>query len=347
MEKVYIIVPVYNAKKYIKRAVSSILSQSYENIHAVLVDDGSTDGSGEICDALAKKDSRLQVIHKANGGAFAARKDGIVACGDDGYITFCDADDVLDKNAVTNMVTAMGDSDICIAKLGRVWRRFTFKAKAAAGSPAVQVFSHSEFMEKKYCSWFGITDVPVSLCAKLYKTPLLKTAVAEAPDNIKNMGEDQVLTLHAMPLAKSISSVADTVYYYRPCGGTRRYVKNLYESWRDLYLHRKALIKEKSLPEWYQTIMDIEFCNMAFSCFANYLRKSDASDQGLRDEIARICGYDEVIKAMQNPNIQIEKFPRIKLLRARDEEGIFNYVKENAKQPFIKGLIKKFVVKFA
>lgn len=343
MEKVYIVVPVYNAKKYIKAAVKSILKQSYTNIQLVLVDDGSTDGSGAICDAFAKKDPRVQVIHKKNGGCVAARKDGVAACGDEGYITYCDADDTLPKDAIKLLIEGADSCDLCVGRIGKVWRNFHFKAENTGNYK----LSHEEFMDKKYCSWFGITDVPVSLFAKLYKAPVLKKALTEVPDIIKFMGEDQVVTLHVMPLAKSLSFIGDTVYHYRPCGGTRKHVKTLFEDWRALYLHRKELIKENNLPAWYQRTMDVEFCNMAFSCFANYLRKPDADDEGLRAEIKRICATNEVKSAAQNPDIEAEKFIRVQLLREDAQDKIFEYVKKSAAQNPIKALIKKLAVKYA
>lgn len=87
-----VIVPVYNAEQYIHRCVDSILTQSYVDLELLLVNDGSVDNSGAICDEYAAKDSRVRVFHKANGGVSSARNLGIKeALGE--YITFCDADD--------------------------------------------------------------------------------------------------------------------------------------------------------------------------------------------------------------------------------------------------------------
>lgn len=72
-----IIIPVYNAEKYLRRCVESVLSQSFTDFELILVDDGSKDASPQICDEFANKDNRVQVIHKANGGVSAARKDGL------------------------------------------------------------------------------------------------------------------------------------------------------------------------------------------------------------------------------------------------------------------------------
>ena len=77
MSKISIIVPIYNVELYVERCIESILNQSLSDFDLILVDDGSTDKSGEICEGYAKKDSRIQVIHKKNGGLSSARNAGI------------------------------------------------------------------------------------------------------------------------------------------------------------------------------------------------------------------------------------------------------------------------------
>ena len=91
-----VIVPIYNVEKYINRCIDSIIEQTYTNLEIILVDDGSTDNSGSICDEYAKKDNRIKVIHKENGGVSSARNVGLdTAIGQ--YITFVDSDDYIEK----------------------------------------------------------------------------------------------------------------------------------------------------------------------------------------------------------------------------------------------------------
>lgn len=93
--KISVIVPVYNAEQYLERCIDSIISQSYSNIEIILVDDGSTDSSGKMCDRYAEKDARIRVIHKCNGGQASARNEGLrVASGD--FVGFVDNDDVIE-----------------------------------------------------------------------------------------------------------------------------------------------------------------------------------------------------------------------------------------------------------
>ena len=100
---VSVIVPVYNSEKYLNRCVDSILNQTYRSIELILVDDGSPDNSGRICDEYAEKDSRVRVIHKANAGVSAARNSGLeVASGD--YATFVDSDDYIEPDMYSDMM---------------------------------------------------------------------------------------------------------------------------------------------------------------------------------------------------------------------------------------------------
>lgn len=112
---VSIVVPVYNAEKSLKKCVNLIQHQTYRNIEIILVDDGSTDKSGVVCDALKNSDKRIKVIHTDNAGVSSARNDGIkISTGK--YITFVDSDDYIEKNMIEVMINQIinNNADICI-----------------------------------------------------------------------------------------------------------------------------------------------------------------------------------------------------------------------------------------
>lgn len=107
---VSIIVPVYNVEEFLKECVDSIVSQSYSNLEIILVDDGSTDKSGAMCDEFAAADSRIKVIHKKNGGLSAARNSGTdIATGD--YYYYIDSDDYILKETVEELVNKALETD--------------------------------------------------------------------------------------------------------------------------------------------------------------------------------------------------------------------------------------------
>jgi glycosyltransferase involved in cell wall biosynthesis len=107
-----IIIPIYNAKEYLSQCIESVINQTYENLEIILVDDGSTDGSGKVCDMYQTNDNRVVVIHKSNGGVSDARNEGLkIANGQ--LITFVDADDWVDSYtysvAIENMIKTNAD----------------------------------------------------------------------------------------------------------------------------------------------------------------------------------------------------------------------------------------------
>lgn len=105
-----VIVPIYNVENYLYRCVNSIVQQSYDNLEIVLVDDGSTDRCGEICDDYCKKDSRIKVVHKRNGGLVSARKAGAAAASGD-YVINVDGDDWVEKDYFENFVRGISSHE--------------------------------------------------------------------------------------------------------------------------------------------------------------------------------------------------------------------------------------------
>lgn len=114
--KISIVVPVYNVEKYLENTIEHIINQTYRNLEIILVDDGSKDSSGSICDEYAKKDPRIVVIHKENGGSSTARNAGIKAATGD-YIGFLDADDWADETMYETLLRAATENNATIAEV--------------------------------------------------------------------------------------------------------------------------------------------------------------------------------------------------------------------------------------
>ena len=113
--QIWVIIPVYNCISYLKQAVESITSQSYSSIRIVLVDDGSTDGSSELCDALKKQNTNILALHQKNGGVSSARNLGMeyilaIEKNEEAYISFLDADDAWQDNWIDNRIITLIES---------------------------------------------------------------------------------------------------------------------------------------------------------------------------------------------------------------------------------------------
>ncbi len=115
-ELISVIVPVYNVEQYLEKCISSIIDQTYRNLEIILVDDGSTDQSGALCDEFAQKDGRIRVIHKENGGVADARNVGIEACNGE-YVSFVDSDDYIHPEMLAKLYDSLkqfgADVSIC------------------------------------------------------------------------------------------------------------------------------------------------------------------------------------------------------------------------------------------
>ena len=114
-ELISIIIPVYNVEKYIEKCISSVIKQTYKNIEIILIDDGSTDNCGKLCDEYAKKDNRIKVFHQKNRGVSSARNKGIVECNGK-YIGFVDGDDIIDEDMYKKLYESItkNESDLAI-----------------------------------------------------------------------------------------------------------------------------------------------------------------------------------------------------------------------------------------
>lgn len=154
MDKISVIVPVYKVERYINRSVDSLLAQTYSNLEVILVDDGSPDSSGEICDAYAQKDSRIHVIHKQNGGLSDARNVGMdYATGE--WIAFLDSDDWYDPTMLETLHSLCKSHEADIGECS--YRNFYLDGVVAETTCSAEVFEFTpaEAIESnldwKYC----------------------------------------------------------------------------------------------------------------------------------------------------------------------------------------------------
>ncbi|MDE5881565.1 MAG: glycosyltransferase [Muribaculaceae bacterium] len=142
--EVSIIVPVYNMEKYLEQCLDSIVSQTFTNWECIIVDDGSKDRSGEMCDGYAKRDNRFKVLHVKNGGLSYARNIGLKeAMGK--YIAFCDSDDWMEPEMVEFMYRLITSTSADIVQTG-IWKEFTNHRKLRAFVKARKSFNREEAM---------------------------------------------------------------------------------------------------------------------------------------------------------------------------------------------------------
>lgn len=159
-----VIIPVYNVQEYLPACLDCVCGQTYQNLEIILVDDGATDQSGAICDDYAKKDPRVKVIHKANGGQSSARNMGIdVAQGK--WLTFVDSDDLVAPDLVEALLHAIDDCDIAMCDR----QKFTQMPAPQAAAGTITRYDKKEMLRKIY-------DAPkyIAIWGKLYRRELFE-----------------------------------------------------------------------------------------------------------------------------------------------------------------------------
>ena len=150
MPLVSVIVPVYNTEKYLHRCIDSILSQTFSDFELLLIDDGSTDQSGTICDEYARKDSRVKVFHKENGGVSSARNLGLDNTRGE-WVTFCDSDDFIHKDmcrTLMNNIQEDEDADIIVCGVADYVNDEVIHRQESSIIQEVEIYSHREAVLK-------------------------------------------------------------------------------------------------------------------------------------------------------------------------------------------------------
>lgn len=216
-ELVSVIVPVYNVEKYLSQCLDSIIHQTYKNLEIILVNDGSTDGSGKICDDYAAKDGRIKVIHQENGGLSDARNKGLdLMTGQ--FVTFVDSDDYLENNCIHTLYTYAYTckTDISIGKFIEFEEntsQFLFHNHLNNGNK-IEFLTGDQCLERHHKYFLGIF---VTACAKLYRTSLFNDSnpCKSIRYPLGVLHEDQYTTHKLFFKSNKIVFVNDYLYVYR------------------------------------------------------------------------------------------------------------------------------------
>lgn len=217
-----IIVPIYNIIDYLPKCMESICGQTYQEIEIILVDDGSTDGSAQICDKYAASDERIVVIHKKNGGLVSARKEGLrLAHGD--YIGYVDGDDWIENRMYERMWKYAADTDVDIVVCGRyedIGKASQVRTPGISegyyGRQALETDIYPCMIMKGGLDEWGLFPV---IWDKLWKRELLEKFQFSVDERI-TMGEDAVCVYPCLLQAQSIYVMHECLYHYRQTTGS-------------------------------------------------------------------------------------------------------------------------------
>lgn len=217
MPKLSVIVPVYNTEKYLRECIDSILAQTFTDFELILVDDGSTDKSGLICDEYAKKDERIQVIHQKNGGVTRARKNGVRGASGT-YFCFIDSDDWTHPEMFEQMIDKCVETNADIAVCD-VCRESCPKSQSVPSLVAEGYYNKTGLQNKIFPTMLmdvrsrrpGILG---SLCNKLFHKKVLEQVLWEVDDSFI-YAEDTLVSYAALLSAESVYILRKELYHYR------------------------------------------------------------------------------------------------------------------------------------
>lgn len=284
MPRLSVIIPIYNTSEYLKECLESVVRQSFTDYELILVDDGSSDGSGLICDEYAAKDDRIRVIHKENGGLVRARKAGLrTAFGK--YVICVDSDDWIEQGAFERLVGLMESEEVDLVLCAR------YKDTGASGRLLMQAFSEGRYDKeriiKEILPYMIVNDaffrwgISPNMWDRIFKRDLLLKCQMDVDDSL-TMGEDAACTYPYIMDCDSLYITHEAFYHYRQTTTSmtsssddvfteKKRFGTLYHSVRELLARRvvSGFSQEDILKQWllYVLFLSVPRADMLYEGF--------------------------------------------------------------------------------
>ncbi|MFW2488476.1 glycosyltransferase family 2 protein [Clostridium chromiireducens] len=303
MEKITVIVPVYNVEKYLRGCLESIIHQTFYPYQVILVDDESTDNSGSICDEYAKKYKYVEVIHKKNEGLGLARNTGLDnATGD--YVVFIDSDDYADLTLLENLIVARRKygSDTCLGG----YKRVDSKNQYVGEFPYDEVnYSGKQILQTLLPRMIGSSPessdcIGMAAWNVLYSMEIINKHKIRFVSERILISEDIIFNLKYYKYANNATLIKETNYNYRINEGTltTKYRSNRFKLIKILYTEEEKMLKELGIYDTCKYRLMRQFFNYLRMCFAQ--ESYEISHKKTKDIIASIAGIckDELVQAI-------------------------------------------------
>lgn len=302
---VSVIVPVFNVEKYLKQCLDSLINQTYKNIEVIMVDDGSTDTSGRICDDYANKYDRFKVVHKKNAGLGMARNTGLEYINGE-FVTFLDSDDYLEPDCIEVLYTSLLNQKVDMCKggfkrildsgeiiLDRKYENETYTGDSAKLELLPRMIGSSPN---------GHDSIEMCVCGALYRASLIKQNNLKFPSERELISEDLVFNFEYMQQANGACTIDRTGYNYRINlqSLTTSYRADRFEACRHFYL----VMKKKLLALGYNEDVLLRLDKMFFIYLRMCFKQLNTGICGLTNKesickIKEICN-DNVVKEIIN-----------------------------------------------
>ncbi len=336
---VSIVVPVYNAERYILSCVHALQRQDYANIEIILVDDGSTDDSPVICDRLAGTDSRIQVIHKKNGGVSSARNAGIEKA-KGRYLMFADSDDLPEKTWVSRM-TAIAERwkvelVICSFRTVSSFQEAQIPMHNRQIAELVHALDRNRFLNA-----LGYMIVCRSTMFapwnKLFCLDIIKKHNIKFEQGV-NYGEDFLFNLQYLQYCNGIMETEEKLYNYIMQNAESleaKYKPDLFENQTKLYIAAKKFMVDNQIYEGENVnCLDLYYASHIFYCIQNQDNPENKKSFLEREcEVAEYFNFRDAVEAVFHANLNGNEKQKIftELVKAGEYEKIYEAVTSETK----------------
>ncbi len=292
-----VIVPVYNVEEYIEKCIDSIISQTFKNLEIILVDDGSPDNCGKICDEYAKKDNRIKVLHKENGGVSFARNIGLQnATGN--WITFVDSDDWIENDYIEQLlkIGKQDNVDVILCGYNRINNTTKQEINATGGK---EKYNHSEYLIKTLNpqTGFGFCHM------KLIKRDAINGLIF---DEKLVVGEDALFNIQLSKNIKKAVFYKKALYNYR--NNANSVVKKYDDNYAKKYLESMKKCKEYITSNYTDfTIIQNYYNYVAYHIMlvaVNYCFHPENNNKHKIKLLKEICNYDIFKEGILNSNFE-------------------------------------------
>ena len=293
---VSVVVPVYNVQKYLMRCYESIASQTYDNWEAILVDDGSTDDSGKICDQIAEKDERITVVHKKNEGLGLARNHGVSLCNGE-YVLFLDSDDYIENDTIEFLLNLAVEYR-CDLVIGNKY----YQGKAIDLPLNEGAYRNNEITTEIIpriigCNPGNADQLTPSSCGNLYKRRLFLVNDLWFPSERQIIWEDLAFNFEYLQVCSSVYLTEKPVYNYCYNGEslTHKYDSEKLQKVMKMYRYMKKRIDDTNMTNLIGDRLENNFIGHIRTCLK--LETYYSKENGVRTatkNIKRMCEHEDV-----------------------------------------------------
>lgn len=297
------VIPVYNVEPYLTRCVESVLDQTFTDFEVILVDDGSTDASGQLCDAFAEADNRVRAYHKPNGGLSDARNFGVDRAEAD-LITFVDSDDYISSDYLQRLWTLKESTgaDITIVGIAVVWWNGNIQKRPSSDSDNPLILERDAALEAMF---YG-RPFNVSACAKLYR----KAVVVKHPFPVGEIYEDLLTIYKYVQECDSVAYDEKPGYYYCQRNGGTMLAENIDDCyWKALDQTYKIYLQFQGENERIAKAVRCRYLTLSIS-YMEYVRKGTEQNKsdfrGLKASMKKVVKMDVLFDPLVNRKLKIK-----------------------------------------